>query len=441
MEEENFKVLVVSHNAFSKIYNNGKTLESIFLDIPKENIAQIFFSQNEYPDYEFCNNYFKITDKDVLKNIFYPKKFGAILDVKTDDKIQKIEEQISTRSKIWKLLKSISSHIVILRDYLWKFNSWNTKKLSQWIDSFNPSIVFYYGGNAGFSHDIAIHIKKKYKLPLAVFFSDDYLINPIDRNFIDKLHKRRMRYFFANTVDNASVCFAIGDLMAAEYSDYFGKQFYPIMNSIDIKPYVYKQNLSNVITIRYFGGLHLKRWKMISRLGKVIKEINENTVENRIKFILEVYSTTKLNHTIIDSFNENCVDFKGSINGSELEKKMTDSDILLHVESDDEYYRSLTKLSVSTKIPEYLISGRCVVAYGPSEVASIRILSDNHIGYVISSEDIFEDIKIKLLKILQSPSLRISLGQKGYDYAVKVFNAEAIRKNFMLRLKNVINNH
>ena len=35
-----------------------------------------------------------------------------------------------------------------------------------------------------------------------------------------------------------------------------------------------------------------------------------------------------------------------------------------------------TKYSFSTKIPEYLSAGRCVLAVGPAEVASVRYLSD-----------------------------------------------------------------
>jgi hypothetical protein len=61
-------VLVVSTNCFSDVYNNGKTLESIFSSFDKRNLAQVFFSENMNPDLNFVNNYFKISDVNVLKN-------------------------------------------------------------------------------------------------------------------------------------------------------------------------------------------------------------------------------------------------------------------------------------------------------------------------------------------------------------------------------------
>ena len=64
---------------------------------------------------------------------------------------------------------------------------------------------------------------------------------------------------------------------------------------------------------------------------------------------------------------------------------MFDADAFLHIESDDESYCSLTKLSVSTKIPEYLISSRLVIGYGPVYLASMKLLKDNNIGIVISN--------------------------------------------------------
>jgi hypothetical protein len=67
--------LIISNNPFSKTSNNGKTLESIFDNQNFINISQLYFTSYQNPDYSFCDNYFRITDKDVLKNI-YKRKYG-----------------------------------------------------------------------------------------------------------------------------------------------------------------------------------------------------------------------------------------------------------------------------------------------------------------------------------------------------------------------------
>lgn len=82
----------------------------------------------------------------------------------------------------------------------------------------------------------------------------------------------------------------------------------------------------------------------------------------------------------------------------------------------------MTRLSVSTKIPEYLIAGRPVLAFGPAEVASMRILSDNRIGYVISGDDTDEMITRKIKTFLVDFDLRESLGKDAYQFAVHHFD-------------------
>ena len=75
------KILVISHNPFSKKQNNGKVLESFLYGINKNDIAQIYLHGN-YIDYDFCDNYFKFSDVEVLKKIIFPKYI-----IKNDKKI------------------------------------------------------------------------------------------------------------------------------------------------------------------------------------------------------------------------------------------------------------------------------------------------------------------------------------------------------------------
>jgi glycosyltransferase involved in cell wall biosynthesis len=94
----------------------------------------------------------------------------------------------------------------------------------------------------------------------------------------------------------------------------------------------------------------------------------------------------------------------------------------------------LTKLSVSTKISEYLASGTCIIGYGPAEVASMRILSDNKIGLTITDIDNDDEKIEKLKKILSNSNMRNEFAQNGFDYAFNNFNAEKSRSY----LKNIL---
>lgn len=426
------KVLVISHNAFSSSLNNGKTLESVFKDFPQDDISQLFFSQNESPDFNYCENYFKLTDIDVLKNLFsVSKKNGGELLCRNSKIIH---------SSMFAIAKKKSSYLPLFRDILWSFNSWKTKGLMKWLQYVNPDFIFFVGGNLGFSHKIAIRLSKILNKPLLVYFTDDYIIYPYNRSLLDVIQKCRLKSIYKRTVAHASLCFAIGDQMCIEYSEYFRKHFSPIMNMVDIadkKDYIENDIFKNVIIISYFGGLHLERWLMIAEIGRMIQNINQSS-DYKKSIVLRVYTSSEITHEIEVAFGNDKIEVLPAIYGEYLLKEMSASSFLLHVESDDKYYRSLTRLSVSTKIPEYLLSSRCILAYGPSEVASMKLIADNDLGYVIYSEA-SEDVKTEMLSsaIFNAEEYFVKVSHAN-KYLRDNFNSVKIRKTFYEQISHVL---
>jgi glycosyltransferase involved in cell wall biosynthesis len=419
------KVLVLSHNSFSKVANNGKTFESIFKYFPKEKLAQVFFSENENPDFDFCENYFKITDTNVLKSLLNGYSDCGTVPSSKQNQIHLPDTNSEKASKLFRYAKSKSDYMVFFRDLLWACNSWKSKAFLHWSKTFNPDVVFYVGGNFGFSHAIAQFIANYLKVPLVCYFTDDYLIYPNNKNLLDGIQRWRMKKFYTKTVQQSSLCFVIGEEMAKEYSAYFGKQFYPIMNSIEKQAYVPYVERKEII-FSYFGGLHLNRWKMLIRLAQSIPTGT-----------LNVYAVEKPSEEILLQFERENIQFKGGVRGENLVKAILETDVLLHVESDDSYNRALTKLSVSTKIPEYLMSGRLIVGFGPDDVASMKILSENKIGIVISSQWQDKRIKLELEKITSNFELRKQMGLRGYAYAIAHFDNEQIAKEFKNKLEKL----
>ena len=413
------KILIISHNCFSKVSNNGKTLESIFSAFSKEEIAQIFFNDDSTIDFEFCSNYFRIIDLNILISLFlFKSNCGGSLSV------TQVRNKINSKNWIFNFIKSRTNLFSIFRDFLWSSGKWKSPNLFEWINNFNPDIIFFVGGNYQFSHNIAYDLSIYFNRPLVSYFTDDYLINPQCRNIIERYQRSKMVKYFTKTIEHSSLCFAIGFDMANEYSSYFKKFFLPLMNSIEREVYIPYLNNRNVLVFSYFGGLHLNRWKMIIRLAKVINGATVN-----------VYTIDIPSDDILLEFRKYNIIYKGAVQDNHLKYNIINSDVLLHVESDDEYYRSLTKLSVSTKIPEYLMSGRLVLGFGPKEVASMRLLEVHNIGIVISSSVTENELKTELDKIISDYSTRNKIGLNGYKYAIKNYdkskNAYFFKDNIM----------
>lgn len=118
---------------------------------------------------------------------------------------------------------------------------------------------------------------------------------------------------------------------------------------------------------------------------------------------------------------------------------MFDSDILLHVESDDIKYRSFTRLAISTKIPEYLMHSRFVLGYGPAELASMELLTENKIGMCINSDSTIQEKEQQLEQIMDA-NFRNEIAYCGYLYATKHFdkkkNADLVKDAIAFILKD-----
>ena len=414
------RILVISHNCFSKVYNNGQTLESLFYCQPKEDLSQLFFHPDSYPDFDFCDNLWQITENDLIKSVLTRSDHVGHCINKSPQNAKMGYPKIF----IW--LKKLCGNV--LRELLWSSCCWESPALWTWLNNFRPQLVFYVGGPVQFSADIALEISSRFHIPLAVYYTDDYLFS-IDTSS----HKGRRKYqqikkLYSMVLEHSSAQFAIGDMMALEYENYFNKPFIPILNSIKIRPYVeYIDNPS--ISIAYFGGLHLARWNMIVRLAKLL--------DNKAKIV--VYTDrSNIKDEIQSAFEKVGVACHDLLSGSCLIDAMNKSDMLLHVESNDVINRRFTRLAISTKIPEYLISGRPILGFGPVEVASMKLLSENDIGYIVNSEDSDAEIRNNILTIINDYSRRKELGLKGYYYAVRRFDVEIVSKKLLQELSSII---
>ncbi|MBD5346011.1 MAG: glycosyltransferase [Bacteroides sp.] len=415
------KTLIVSANAFSKVYNNGKTLEAIFGAFQSCELSQLFTrpQDSKYTDYDFCDNYYVVSEVDIIKKIIgQSKTCGSAL----------FNKETNYKSKIYSTFKKKNiKKLSLIRDLLWGINLWKTKELDNWINQQKPDMVFLVGGGAKYLHSLGRYISTKLDIPLLVFYTDDYLLHPKFNGILGKLHRTIMSSHYKKTINSATACFAIGDLMSKEYGEYFKRKFYPIMNSIRLEEYKAPTiNVPNIIS--YFGGLHLNRWKMLCRFSESLPEDWE----------LHVYSSSEITNEIQEGFTKTNIKFLGCVHGDKLQEKMQQSQVLLHVESDDSYNRALTYLSVSTKLPEYLMSGRLVLGFGPQEVASMRLLIDNKIGIGIDSSFEKDHIKSILKDILSNDAKIKQIGKEGYDYACQRFDGGKNAKDFRSYIEKIL---
>ena len=136
------------------------------------------------------------------------------------------------------------------------------------------------------------------------------------------------------------------------------------------------------------------------------------------------------NHSF--KLQSSCVTIHDIVSEEKLKIILNNCDIPVHVESFDKKSRIATRLSLSTKISEYLSLGKPILAIGPEEIASMRHLQDS--AFCITE---LSDLNEKLIVLLENDKLRSDLSKKSENLYKKAHNKNRMQKELYEDLLNI----
>lgn len=415
------RVLVIAHNAFSQTNNNGKTLSSFFSGWRSENLAQLYITDEE-PDRSVCKRFFRITDREILcAAVRHGTAPGKVLPPEGTQSAMPRTDASVHHGFFGRLVARRPSWMLVGRDLCWGSGAWKTPALEAWIDEFSPEVVFMQC-SAPAIYDIAFWVCDHCNIPLFLEITDDYTSSKFSLDPFFWIYLRRMRRQMRRAIDRAEKTLVIGRKMEKEYAKRFGGAYAIAMNAVEIGSYVPPAS-HDPIQIVYTGNLGLGRWKTIQALGNACQADPE--LKEHLQ--LHVYSGTQLSSREYDRLARSGVCFHGKVSAQVVAEVQTAADILLHVESFDAENRYVTRYSVSTKISEYLSRGRCLLAVGPADVASIEYIRDERIGVVLSERK-EAAIRSCLLELVQNRELRLECGRRAYEQACSAHDIRSVQR-------------
>lgn len=415
------RLLIISNNVLSTTRNNGKTILSCIDTLPKNQVRQLYFSE-EIPtlaDYK----YYQISDADIINARLKREKPGrAIERLNTGNSIKEsIEKKRFSKKNIKR-----NSFTLFLRNAMWR-NKWKSIDLFEWLDDFKPSVIFFVAGDGLFAYDICKYIKNKYHTRLCIYVTDDYIMPRTEDNIIDRLYRNRTKKILGEILETTDAFFTISEMMKKEYKTLFNKDSTIIVNmtdSLKIEGFEDRPN-EYPIVFSYTGSLYYGRDAVLDKIGEALNNYNEKFRE--IKGVLNVYSNTSQSKVNI-SENSGCR-LCGSLNSKELKISLNESDVLVFVESSKRKYIEKTKYSFSTKIPEYLSVGKIILAVGPEEISSMMYLKDCAFC-VHETSELAQAIEI----ILSMKKLREEYGKKAIEKFNKMHREIAMQKRFLINV-------
>lgn len=416
----NRRVLIV--NSQSIYFNNatGITLRSIFEKMNTSSLMEVYWMDDK--------------EEHKIKNIklgYRKYSFAAFLIKKRNNKINNAIKRKTSSNKHTKetITTYIRQYLALIPDRSKLVIRKNEMKK---IKMFSPDVIYTLGGSLN-ALRMAYELSTEFNIPIIVHHMDNWMHciqwenNPFLNNY-----KKRLREMCKKCYTRSNISLTISEEMANDFSKEYGVKHVAIMNCVNVKEYECGENNNSVFRFTYAGGLHLDRYRALIDIANVIEKYND---KNSQKAELVIY-TGEDNIRMFGSMFDDYLSTKiyKAVPHERIKEVYQDADALIHVESKSLEENDFFKYSVSTKIPEYLSTGRPVLYYGPDSICLYRLLNNNKVAFVASdmetiNNQINQIIKNKLLvNVITSNAKSYSCNNYDSSIAIKKMK-KAIEKS------------
>ena len=420
------RLLVIGNCCLSDTTSNGRTLRNFLIGWPKEKLAQ-FCIHLDKPDFSICDNYYHVSDRDALNAFCLRGAKNAVVNP------TKVTTEASDQASERKIERNAFS--AYIREIVWSSNLWKGEYFEKWVEKFNPEVILLQAGDGGFICKLCLEISKKYNIPIVVYNSEAYYFKDFDymcsKGFAKCFYpafKRRFAKNFEKLMKKTASAIYCCDMLTEDYKKAFDTPATTIYTATEVTPCDKTDLAPHPFRISYLGNLGVGRGESLVDIATALQKISPN-------LRLDVYGKIpdEQTKTAFDSCQG--IDYKGFVSYEQVKEVMRDSDVLVHAENFNDYYRVDLKYAFSTKIADSLASGTCFMLYAPEEVAASRYLLDNQSAYVVNDE---KELSKTLETLVNTPSERERYLEKAKELVDINHNAQKNSAKFQNIIKRSV---
>lgn len=413
------KILIVSRLNWDDT-SVSNTLSNLFGDYDPDKIARIYI-ETQHPNTCCCKRFYQISEFSLVKKIFnWGLNTGKVIT--TDGSVVKRPQAVddATAKQEASVMNWVRSHrssiFTVLRDFLWYLNGWKTKELRAFIKDFNPDVVWLDGSPLILMNRLNNYVYKVAQKPTVTFLMDDVYCYESCTGLFDRVYKFFLRKQVKWTVDHCKHVFVSSQKMKTEYDRIFGVDSTFITKSFEAdKLKTDVEVIHNPVRLVYLGNVLIGRLGTLIKIAKCMKEINKG----HQKLQLSIYTNSFIfeeekKQLLCDSGVRLCP----PISFDKVPEIIAENDVQVFTESMDGKDMSVARLSFSTKIIDYIQSGKCILAVGPKDVAPIEYFKKEDAAIVATN---MEELMASLLKLTNEDIIReyakkaIACGKRNHD--------------------------
>ena len=300
------------------------------------------------------------------------------------------------------------------------------------MDDFKPDIILH-------SMEGYIHLNRI--IEYAIARTQAKVVGYIwDDNFTylqsKKLGHRFYRFFQRNSLKNLAkktdAFFAITKKTKKEADAFFKINSVLLTKPLLFTPEHCQRSVAYPVRMIYTGKLIIGREDTIRQIAEAIKEVNNSSTP---KVLLDIYTNTELDENTKIKINNTWCKIHPAVPQKEVYALQKQADILLFVEALEGQKAKIARLSFSTKITDYLSTGKCIFAVGHKDTAPMEYFAENRSAITAYDE---ASIKDAVKYIAEYPEVIQETAKHGAEAAIRLHNPEMIRERFWSVLQEVL---
>jgi glycosyltransferase involved in cell wall biosynthesis len=421
------RVLVVNGEPFNDLTATGITMSNLFRGWPKERLLQIY-TANVSPNADLSPNNIRLSSRNLKPFSFFCGQYSARLHsagVATDGPLAKSTNASPSTHR--RVLQTVRKSVVPFLDFLpYQLNSDDLKA----IRDFKPDVIYSMLGSIRLVR-LVDSLARKFEIPVVPHFMDDWIstYSVPGRSVGSPIHVSYLQRAVEKLFDSVPLAMSIGELMSKEYSLKYARDFCDFMNPVEVPatyPRMTKQRPGEPIRFVYVGGLHLGRAECLAEIGALLQVLKDEGCS--VAFSIYAPAHDAASATRLEAIGDAVV-YRGSIRPEAVGNVLSESDIAVHVESFSSECAEYTRLSVSTKIPQYFAAGIPVLAYGPSGLASCQYVRSSGAGVLVDQRG-GSALGDAIRTLVLENDFRREMGMRAWTRAREFHEVVAVRRRF-----------
>lgn len=303
--------------------------------------------------------------------------------------------------------------------------------------AFSPDIVFCSLGTLDRMRVCEVVHRSIPESHLVVYIVDDWVNSRVAERWPSFIWRRKYDKAFRRILSISSGNLSICEEMSRAYKERYGVDFFPFHNPVDVS---YWTSLTpplkygtDTVSILYVGKINVDTEDCLLDCCQAVEELNSEG--ERIRF--DVYSPDhRLKFDLFDRF-EHCTLYPPIPHESIPELTKSYSALLLTLGFSPHSIKYV-KLSMPTKLSEYLASGLPTILYCPDKIALYHYVHDNDCAIVCNKRG-KDDLKQALLRLFDQED--VSHVVSNALTTAKKHDLPVIRKSFLNTLSGFLHSN